>query len=237
MKKITIQEFAKQLRQSYPTKFKNLSDVDLVSKWIKLRPNSVEILKYSERGKLIVDDVLKYTEGEIKKIRGLKKVTSPTDTTKTQQDTTNDNSVVNTVKDKVNDVIDKVKNTSSTSPKPTQTVDSSVFNCIKNSNTKGKNLQQTKDNPEAYSFFNTDGSEFTFWANGDFTYYDGDTTANGKWKCNGGNNFEANVDWKGTTHYYKSETNEWALTQNAKKTVYENTIKKIVSKNLKSLTK
>jgi hypothetical protein len=122
-------------------------------------------------------------------------------------------------------------------PKPTQTVDSSVFNCIKNSNTKGKNLQQTKDNPEAYSFFNTDGSEFTFWVNGDFTYYDGDTTANGKWKCNGGNNFEANVDWKGTTHYFKSETNEWALTQNAKKTVYENTIKKIVSKNLKSLTK
>jgi hypothetical protein len=122
-------------------------------------------------------------------------------------------------------------------PKPSQTVDSSVFNCIKNSNTKGKNLQQTKDNPEAYSFFNTDGSEFTFWVNGDFTYYDGDTTANGKWKCKGGNNFEANVDWKGTTHYYRSETNEWALTQNAKKTVYENTIKKIVSKNLKSLTK
>ncbi len=122
-------------------------------------------------------------------------------------------------------------------PKPTQTVDISVFNCIKNSNTKGKNLQQTKDNPEAYSFFNTDGSEFTFWVNGDFTYYDGDTTANGKWKCNGGNNFEANVDWKGTTHYFKSETNEWALTQNAKKTVYENTIKKIVSKNLKSLIK
>jgi hypothetical protein len=123
------------------------------------------------------------------------------------------------------------------SPKPTQTVNTSVFNCIKNSNTKGKNLQQTKDNPEAYSFFNTDGSEFTFWANGDFTYYDGDTTANGKWKCKGGNNFEANVDWKGTTHYFRSETNEWALTQNAKKTVYENTIKKIVSKNLKSLTK
>ncbi len=138
------------------------------------------------------------------------------------------------------------KNISQLSPQPskpaqtqtqTQPVDSSVFNCIKNSNTKGKNLQQTKDNPEAYSFFNTDGSEFTFWTNGDFTYYDGDTTANGKWKCKGGNNFEANVDWKGTTHYYRSETNEWALTQNAKKTVYENTIKKIVSKNLKSLAK
>jgi hypothetical protein len=122
-------------------------------------------------------------------------------------------------------------------PSPSVKVDETKFSCIKNSNTKGKNLQQTKDNPEAYSFFNTDGSEFTFWVNGDFTYYDGDTTANGKWKCNGGNNFEANVDWKGTTHYFKSETNEWALTQNAKKTVYENTIKKIVSKNLKSLTK
>ena len=122
-------------------------------------------------------------------------------------------------------------------PKPTQTVNPSVFNCIKNSNTKGKNLQQTKDNPDAYSFVNTDGSEFTFWPNGDFTYYDGDTTANGKWKCKGGNNFDATVDWKGVPHYYRSETNEWALTQNAKKTVYENTIKKIVSKNLKSLIK
>ena len=120
---------------------------------------------------------------------------------------------------------------------PVKKADESKFACIRNSNTKGKNLQQTKDNSEAYSFFNTDGSEFTFWVNGDFTYYDGDTTANGKWKCNGGNNFEANVDWKGTTHYFKSETNEWALTQNAKKTVYENTIKKIVSKNLKSLIK
>ena len=128
-------------------------------------------------------------------------------------------------------------NTSESSTKQSQSVDLSVFNCIRNSNTKGKNLQQTKDNPEAYSFFNTDGSEFTFWVNGDFTYYDGDTTANGKWKCKGGNNFDATVDWKGVPHYYRSETNEWALTQNAKKTVYENTIKKIVSKNLKSLIK
>jgi hypothetical protein len=96
-------------------------------------------------------------------------------------------------------------------------VDESKFACIRNSNTKGKNLQRTKDNPEAYSFINTDGSEFTFWVNGDFTYYDGDTQAIGKWKCVGSNNFEAFVDWKGVTHYYRLETNQWALTKNAKK--------------------
>jgi len=225
MKKLTIQQFAQNIRKKRPGMYDDLSDNDLVYKWLKKYNGDAKYIEPMELAKLGYD----LGKGEVKKgtdyVKDKIKQTIP-------QDTTNNNSIVNTVKD----VVDKFKNTGGT-PKPTQTVDISVFNCIKNSNTKGKNLQQTKDNPEAYSFFNTDGSEFTFWANGDFTYYDGDTTANGKWKCKGGNNFEANVDWKGTTHYYRSETNEWALTQNAKKTVYENTIKKIVSKNLKSLTK
>jgi hypothetical protein len=231
MKKLTIKEYADILREQYPNKTKGLSDIQIVSSWMNLYPEKVELLRVDQHVLLTGSNVLKYLEKKYEKVK--QKISpKPTDTTKTQQDTTNDNSVVNTVKD----VVDKFKNTDGT-PKPTQTVDISVFNCIKNSNTKGKNLQQTKDNPEAYSFFNTDGSEFTFWVNGDFTYYDGDATANGKWKCKGGNNFDATVDWKGVPHYYRSETNEWALTQNAKKTVYENTIKKIVSKNLKSLIK
>ena len=96
-------------------------------------------------------------------------------------------------------------------------VDASKFACIKNSNTNGKNLQQTKDNPEAYSFFNNDNSELTFWDNGDFTITDGNGRAIGKWKCKGNNNFEANIEWKGTTLYYRSETNQWSDTPNAKK--------------------
>lgn len=137
---------------------------------------------------------------------------------------------------------DKVDDTSTTSTgttpiaTPVKKADESKFACIKNSNTNGKNLQQTKDNPEAYSFFNNDNSEFTFWDNGDFTITDGNGRAIGKWKCKGNNNFEANVEWKGTTLYYRSETNQWSDTQNAKK-INENVIKKIVSKNLKSLIK
>ena len=121
-------------------------------------------------------------------------------------------------------------------PSPSVKVDESKFACIKNSNTKGKILQQTKDNPEAYSFFNNDNSELTFWDNGDFTITDGNGRAIGKWKCKGNNNFEANIEWKGTTLYYRSETNQWSDTPNAKK-INENIIKKIVSKNLKSLVK
>jgi hypothetical protein len=220
MKKLTVKEFATKLRKKFPGELDNLDDVTLVLRWLKKYPKDSKYIDKTDALKsgftFTKDNVVDWVKGKTEKIKD--KVTpQPTDSTSNIIKTTTQQPII--------------------TPKSTQPVDSSVFNCIKNSNTKGKNLQQTKDNPEAYSFFNTDGSEFTFWANGDFTYYDGDTTANGKWKCKGGNNFEANVDWKGTTHYYRSETNEWALTQNAKKTVYENTIKKIVSKNLKSLTK
>jgi hypothetical protein len=220
MKKLTVKEFATKLRKKFPGELDNLDDVTLVLRWLKKYPKDSKYIDKTDALKsgftFTKDNVVDWVKGKTEKIKD--KVTpQPTDSTSNIIKTTTQQPII--------------------TPKSTQPVDSSVFNCIKNSNTKGKNLQQTKDNPEAYSFFNTDGSEFTFWANGDFTYYDGDTTANGKWKCKGGNNFEANVDWKGTTHYFRSETNEWALTQNAKKTVYENTIKKIVSKNLKSLTK
>ena len=223
MKKVTIQQFAQDIRKKRPGIYDDLSDNDLVFKWLKKYYRDSKYIESSELAKIGYNEVGKLvSKGKdyvTDKLGGQAAV----------------DSTIQKVKDNATDVIDKVKNTSITPSKPAQTVDPSVFNCIKNSNTKGKNLQQTKDNPDAYSFVNTDGSEFTFWANGDFTYYDGDTTANGKWKCNGGNNFDATVDWKGVPHYYRSETNEWALTQNAKKTVYENTIKKIVSKNLKSL--
>lgn len=221
MKKLTVTQFATKIRNTYPNRFKNLGDVELIFKWLKEFPDDRKYLDEIDATKGGIkwgaDGVINFFKKGVEKV---KDKVQPTPSTPQTSDSTTQQPI-----------------TTTQPPKPVQTVDVSVFNCIKNSNTKGKNLQQTKDNPEAYSFVNTDGSEFTFWSNGDFTYYDGDTTANGKWKCNGGNNFDANVDWKGTTHYYKSETNEWALTQNAKKTVYENTIKKIVSKNLKSLTK
>ena len=138
-------------------------------------------------------------------------------------------------------LVTTTNNTTTSTPNTTTTTpvkkaDESKFACIKNSNTKGKNLQQTKDNPSAYSFVKGDGSEFIFWDNGDFAYWDGDTQAIGKWKCVGSNNFIANMDWKGTTYYYRSETNQWGFTPNDKK-INENIIKKIVSKNLKSLIK
>ena len=136
--------------------------------------------------------------------------------------------------DKVDATATSTTNTNTTTP--VKKADESKFACIKNSNTNGKNLQQTKDNPEAYSFFNNDNSELTFWDNGDFTITDGNGRAIGKWKCKGNNNFEANIEWKGTTLYYRSETNQWSDTPNAKK-INENIIKKIVSKNLKSLVK
>lgn len=136
--------------------------------------------------------------------------------------------------DKVDSTATSTTNTNTTTP--VKRADESKFACIKNSNTNGKNLQQTKDNPEAYSFFNNDNSELTFWDNGDFTITDGNGRAIGKWKCKGNNNFEANIEWKGTTLYYRSETNQWSDTPNAKK-INENIIKKIVSKNLKSLIK
>ena len=85
-----------------------------------------------------------------------------------------------------------------------------VFNCIKNSNTKGKNLKQTSDNPNAYAFVDTDGTEFIFWANGDFAHWSGGGQAIGKWKSIGSNNFEAYVDWDGRRKYFRSETNQWA---------------------------
>jgi hypothetical protein len=142
---------------------------------------------------------------------------------------------------------DKVDSTSSTSTSTSTTtstsketrvvkVDETKFNCIKNSDTNGKNLRQSDQNPEAYFFVGGDGSTFVFWENGNFILITDNHRSLGKWKCKGNNNFEATIENGGDTHYYRSETNQWALTPNAKK-INENIIKKIVSKNLKSLIK
>lgn len=128
MKKITIQEFAKQLRERYPTKFKNLSDIDLVSKWIKLRPSSVEALQYTERAKLLLDDGLKYTESEIQRMRGTKKVQppkntpQPTDTT-TPSDTTtqNDGNWMGDVIDRIKQAKEKLKSNTQPQQQPSNT--------------------------------------------------------------------------------------------------------------------
>lgn len=96
-------------------------------------------------------------------------------------------------------------------------VDASKFACIKNSNTKGKNLQQSDTNPDVYIFVDTDGTEFEFWDNGNFAVWDGNNRSIGKWKCKGSNNFDAYIEWKGEKHYFRSETNQWSVTPNAKK--------------------
>jgi hypothetical protein len=131
---------------------------------------------------------------------------------------------------------DSITPNTNTTTTPVKKADESKFACIKNSNTKGKNLQQSDTNPDVYIFVDTDGTEFEFWDNGNFAVWDGSTRAIGKWKCKGSNNFDANIEWKGETHYFRSETNQWSVTPNAKK-INENIIKKIVSKNLKSLIK
>ena len=227
MKKLTIKEYADLLREEYPNKTKGLSDIQIVSSWMNKYPEKVELLRRDQQLLLKGDNVKKYLEKKYEKLK--QKISpKPTDTTKTQQDTTNDNSVVNTVKD----VVDKFKNTDGT-PKPTQTVDVSVFNCIKNSGGNGKNLQQTIDNPNAYSFVDKTGEEFTFWENGDFLYIGKNNRSQGKWKCKGSNNFEVITDWGGTKYYYRSETGQWALTPNAP-ALEENFIKKIVTKHLRS---
>ena len=220
MKKLTIQQFAQNIRKKRPGIYDDLSDNDLVFKWLKtyyadskyIETSELAKLGYNEAGKLVSKGKDYVTD----KLGGQAAV----------------DSTIQKVKDNATDVIDKVKNTDGT-PKPTQTVDSSVFNCIKNSGGNGKNLQQTIDNPNAYSFVDKTGEEFTFWGNGDFLYIGKNNRSQGKWKCKGSNNFEVITDWGGTKYYYRSETGQWALTPNAP-ALEENFIKKIVTKHLRS---
>lgn len=221
MKKLTIQQFAQNIRKKRPGIYDDLSDNDLVFKWLKtyyadskyIETSELAKLGYNEAGKLVSKGKDYVTD----KLGGQAAV----------------DSTIQKVKDNATDVIDKVKNTSITPPKPTQTVDVSVFNCIKNSGGNGKNLQQTIDNPNAYSFVDKTGEEFTFWGNGDFLYIGKNNRSQGKWKCKGSNNFEVITDWGGTKYYYRSETGQWALTPNAP-ALEENFIKKIVTKHLRS---
>jgi hypothetical protein len=221
MKKLTIQQFAQNIRKKRPGMYDDLSDNDLVFKWLKTYYGDSKYIETSELTKLGYNEAGKLVSKGKDYVKDKIKQTNP-------QDTTNDNSVVNTVKD----VVDKFKNTDGT-PKPTQTVDISVFNCIKNSGGNGKNLQQTIDNPNAYSFVDKTGEEFTFWGNGDFLYIGKNNRSQGKWKCKGSNNFEVITDWGGIKYYYRSETGQWALTPNAP-ALEENFIKKIVTKYLRS---
>jgi hypothetical protein len=87
MKKLTIKEYADLLREEYPNKTKGLSDIQIVSSWVNLYPEKVELLKLDQRALLTVDNFKKYTKREYEKLK--QKISpKPTDTTKTQQDTT-----------------------------------------------------------------------------------------------------------------------------------------------------
>jgi len=199
----------------------NLDDVTLIYRWLKKYPKDSEYLDKTDALNsgftFTKDNVVNWVKGKTEKIKD--KVTPlPTDTTKTTDSTSNST---------------KTTQQPIIIPKPTQTVDSSVFNCIKNSGGNGKNLQQTIDNPNAYSFVDKTGEEFTFWGNGDFLYIGKNNRSQGKWKCKGSNNFEVITDWGGIKYYYRSETGQWALTPNAP-ALEENFIKKIVTKHLRS---
>jgi len=123
-----------------------------------------------------------------------------------------------------------------TPPKPAQTVDSSVFNCIKNSRGWGSKLASKSDEPNAYSFLNDVKSEFVFF--GDSKFYiqlNSGEKMFGTWKCKGQSSYEIeinNTDFN-KKQYFRSETSQWADHQNAA-ALEENFIKKIVTKHLRS---
>lgn len=121
-------------------------------------------------------------------------------------------------------------------PKPTQTVDPSVFNCIKNSRGWGSKLASKSDEPNAYSFLNDVQSEFVFFGDGKFyIQLNSGEKMFGTWKCKGQSSYEIeinNTDFN-KKQYFRSETSQWADHQNAA-ALEENFIKKIVTKHLRS---
>lgn len=120
--------------------------------------------------------------------------------------------------------------------KPAQTVDSSVFNCIKNSRGWGSKLASKSDEPNAYSFLNDVQSEFVFFGDGKFyIQLNSGEKMFGTWKCKGQSSYEIeinNTDFN-KKQYFRSETSQWADRQNAA-ALEENFIKKIVTKHLRS---
>jgi len=224
MKKLTIQQFAQTIRNKRPGKYDDLNDNDLVFKWLKtyyadskyIEPNELAKLGYNEVGKLVSKGKDYVTD----KLGGQAAV----------------DSTIQKVKDNVTNVIDKVKNTSSTSPKPTQTVDPSVFNCIRNSRGWGSKLTSKSDEANAYSFLNDVQSEFVFFGDGKFyIQLNSGEKMFGTWKCKGQSSYEIEIDNTdfNKKQYFRSETGQWADHQNAE-AIKENFIKKIVTKHLRS---
>lgn len=121
-------------------------------------------------------------------------------------------------------------------PKPTQTVDISVFNCIRNSRGWGSKLTSKSDEANAYSFLNDVQSEFVFFGDGKFyIQLNSGEKMFGTWKCKGQSSYEIeinNTDFN-KKQYFRSETSQWADHQNAP-ALEENFIKKIVTKHLRS---
>ena len=82
-------------------------------------------------------------------------------------------------------------------------------------------------------------SEFVFFGDGKFyIQLNSGEKMFGTWKCKGQSSYEIeinNTDFN-KKQYFRSETSQWADHQNAA-ALEENFIKKIVSKNLKSLIK
>jgi hypothetical protein len=87
MKKLTIKEYADILRAEYPNKTKGKSDIQIVSYWMNLYPEKVELLRVDQHALLTGSNVLKYLE---KKYEKLKQKISPKKTTPQPTDSTSD---------------------------------------------------------------------------------------------------------------------------------------------------
>lgn len=224
MKKLTVKEFTTKLRKKFPGELDNLDDVTLVLRWLKKYPKDSKYIDKTDALNsgftFTKDNVVNWVKGKTEKIKD--KITSqPTDTTKTTDSTSNST---------------KTTQQPIITPKPTQTIDPSVFNCIKNSRGWGSKLASKSDEPNAYSFLNDVQSEFVFFDDGKFyIQLNSGEKMFGTWKCKGQSSYEIeinNTDFN-KKQYFRSETSQWADHQNAA-ALEENFIKKIVTKHLRS---
>jgi len=130
MKKLTIKEYADILRAEYPNKTKGKSDIQIVSYWVNLYPEKVELLRLDQRALLTVDNVKKYTKKEYEKLK--QKITpekttpptpQPTDTTTQPSDTTtqNDGNWMGDVIDRIKQAKEKVKSNTQPQQQPSNT--------------------------------------------------------------------------------------------------------------------
>lgn len=106
MKKYTIKEFAQLIRKKYPKAYDTLSDNDLVFKYLKKYPIYVKSIEVTELGKLGMSVGGEEIKKSADKIKDKTSDLIPGDST-TQN-----------IKDKLTDLVDKIKTNISPQPSP-----------------------------------------------------------------------------------------------------------------------